>query len=367
MSTPAREALTAAITAAMRQLGLRSRLFDQAVANRLRINETDLLCLELMDREGSEMTASRLAELTGLTSGAITGVIDRLERAGFVTREADPDDRRRVIVRVRPGVGQKLAAMFEPFSKGEAELCRTFTDDELNTILDHAQRGAALLEELAADLSGQDRAAGTDEGAGGEMSAPLGSVTQGLLRFTAGAAKVALGAEVTSDDLYRGRFERFRPEIKVKGGTVTVAAGPSRFGRRRVEGRLDLNPTIPWDIELRGGAMWMDAEVSGLDVRSVLVAGGASQVVLHLPRPHGEVPIRISGGATQVEMDRPHDVPVRARLRGGASRFALDGERFVGFGGDNRWESEGFRQAVDRYVVEVSGGASDVSMRTRRD
>jgi DNA-binding MarR family transcriptional regulator len=365
MSTASRHELTRAIASAMRLLGLRSRLFDQAVANHLGINETDLLCLQLMNLEGSEMTASRLAELAGLTSGAITGVIDRLERAGYVSREGDPLDRRRVIVRVKPGARWKLTAIFEPLSEGEAELCRGFTDDQLNTILDHAQRGAVLLEQLAADLSGQGRTEEAGEDISGEVSAPLGSVTEGLLRFTAGAAKVALGAEADPDELYRGRFERFTPDIRVKGGTITVDASRSRPGRRRVEGRLDLNPTIPWDIELRGGATTMRADLTGLDVRSVAVAGGASHVRLHLPRPRGEVVIRLTGGASHVEIDRPEGVPVRARVRAGASRLAVDGERFSGLGGHNRWESEGFRDATDRYVVEVSGGASDVTVRTR--
>ena len=57
-------------------------------------------------------------------------------------------------------------------------------------------------------------------------------------------------------------------------------------------------------------------------------------------------------------------MPVRARVRAGASRLAVDGERFSGLGGHTRWESEGFRETADRYVVEVSGGASDVTVRT---
>src|SRR6476619_1741717 len=76
----------------------RAALFQEAAAQRLGLNVTDLRCLALAYAEPG-MTASRLSDLSGLTSGAITGVLDRLERAAFVTREPDPTDRRRTLVR----------------------------------------------------------------------------------------------------------------------------------------------------------------------------------------------------------------------------------------------------------------------------
>ena len=79
----------------------------EAVAERLGINSTDLRCLVLASTEPG-LAPSRLAELAGLTTGAITGVLDRLERAGFVRREADPGDRRRLHVRV---VVERLAEL----------------------------------------------------------------------------------------------------------------------------------------------------------------------------------------------------------------------------------------------------------------
>src|ERR671933_1184232 len=75
--------------------------FDQAVADALGINRTDMRCTDVLEREGP-VTAGRLAEATGLTTGAITTVIDRLERGGFARRLRDPDDRRRVLVDLTP-------------------------------------------------------------------------------------------------------------------------------------------------------------------------------------------------------------------------------------------------------------------------
>src|SRR4051794_32053548 len=85
-------------------------LYTQAVADQLGLNLTDLSCTGILSAEGP-ITAGRLAELTGLTTGAITGVIDRLERAGYVRRESDPNDRRRVVVTL---VGEKVAAEVAP-------------------------------------------------------------------------------------------------------------------------------------------------------------------------------------------------------------------------------------------------------------
>ena len=74
--------------AAIRQ-AIRTVAFDEALAEHLGLNPTDLRCLELVIADPG-MTPSRLAELAGITSGAVTGVVDRLERAGYVTRRPTP-------------------------------------------------------------------------------------------------------------------------------------------------------------------------------------------------------------------------------------------------------------------------------------
>src|SRR6266581_7672060 len=85
-------------------------LYTQAVAEQVGLNLTDLSCTGILTVEGP-VTAGRLAELTGLTTGAITGAIDRMERAGYVRRESDPNDRRRVVV---VPIAEKLAANCAP-------------------------------------------------------------------------------------------------------------------------------------------------------------------------------------------------------------------------------------------------------------
>ncbi|BCX04681.1 MAG: hypothetical protein KatS3mg053_2619 [Candidatus Roseilinea sp.] len=94
-------------------------MFNQAVADQPGINTTDLCCLDMLARNAAEpMTPSKLAESTGLSSGAITDVIDRLERAGFAVRERSTTDRRRVLPRLTPAHTQRAAPLFERHSDG---------------------------------------------------------------------------------------------------------------------------------------------------------------------------------------------------------------------------------------------------------
>src|SRR5438270_12274900 len=81
--------------------GNQDSAFDNLAAGRLGVNDTDLHCLNIVENSGG-LTAGDLAAQSGLTSGAVTGVIDRLERAGYVRRVSDPGDRRRVKVEVTP-------------------------------------------------------------------------------------------------------------------------------------------------------------------------------------------------------------------------------------------------------------------------
>src|SRR5690349_1487298 len=82
-----------------RELSARTVLFHDAVASRVGLSATESKCLDIAVRSNEPLTAGKLADATGLTTGAITGVLDRLERAGFIRREKDENDRRQVLIR----------------------------------------------------------------------------------------------------------------------------------------------------------------------------------------------------------------------------------------------------------------------------
>src|SRR5438132_5236412 len=96
-------------------------MFHQTVADRLGLNPTDHKCVDLLLLKGP-MTAGELADSTGLTTGAITGAVDRLEKAGYVHRQPDPGDRRRVIVRVVSRRVGEIGRLFESLAAATAEL-----------------------------------------------------------------------------------------------------------------------------------------------------------------------------------------------------------------------------------------------------
>lgn len=128
-------------------------LFHAAVASRAGLNVTDVTCLALLDKEGP-MTAGQLAQRTGLSKGgAITAVIDRLERGGFARRRRDAADRRQVIVElVRDGAYAELQGIFERFSKAYTALIEEYTDAELAVLLDFARRSNELVRNWTDDI-----------------------------------------------------------------------------------------------------------------------------------------------------------------------------------------------------------------------
>jgi DNA-binding MarR family transcriptional regulator len=126
-------------------VSLRTIMFHQAVADQLGLHLTDHKCLLLLFEQ--PQTAGYLADATGLTTGAITAAIDRLERAGYVTRTVDPHDRRRVIIQAIPERLHDVAALFAPLGQAVAALEATYTQHELEIIHDYNQKTADLLIE----------------------------------------------------------------------------------------------------------------------------------------------------------------------------------------------------------------------------
>jgi DNA-binding MarR family transcriptional regulator len=113
--------------------------FNQKVAERFHLNLTDTQCLNVLELSGSA-TPGQLAEQTGLTTGGITVVLDRLEKAGFVKREPNPDDRRSLIIRPVPAGMSRMQAMYGEISKGLDELFAGYNQKELELILGFFQK-----------------------------------------------------------------------------------------------------------------------------------------------------------------------------------------------------------------------------------
>ena len=132
-----REEIIEAINDKFREMSTETILFHQAIANVLGLHITDHKCLDLIYRFGA-MPAGRLAELTGLTTGAVTGIIDRLENAGYVRRTNDPKDRRRTIIEATRNkrLERELGLIFTPLHERMYKLLSSYSDNELSFLLD---------------------------------------------------------------------------------------------------------------------------------------------------------------------------------------------------------------------------------------
>ena len=133
--------------------------FHEAVASDLGISAAEWKCLGLLREHGSS-SASRLAELSGFTTGAITGIVDRLESAGYVRREAHPTDRRSVIVRPQHAkqVQQRVGPIFQSLLNAMATIASHYTAGELEAIAGFFKETTTVLHAETAKLRTKTRA-----------------------------------------------------------------------------------------------------------------------------------------------------------------------------------------------------------------
>jgi DNA-binding MarR family transcriptional regulator len=120
-----------------REMSIEAVMFHQALADELGLYITDHKCMDIIHRFGA-MPAGKLGEMTGLTTGAITGMIDRLEKAGYVRRTNDPKDRRKTIVEPirNKKLERKIEMTFSPLHERMHKVLSFYSDNELTFLLD---------------------------------------------------------------------------------------------------------------------------------------------------------------------------------------------------------------------------------------
>ncbi len=127
-------------------------MFQSAVGDRFGLNATDLKALDILAVSGP-LTAGEIAGRTGLATASVTTLIDRLEKGKFVRRVRDPKDRRRVIVETVGNQPARFAPLFESFGGAVAELFSSYTDEQLEIILDFLTRSAQRIREEGLKLA----------------------------------------------------------------------------------------------------------------------------------------------------------------------------------------------------------------------
>jgi DNA-binding MarR family transcriptional regulator len=360
----------------MLALGL---VFHEALAVRLGINATDLKCLELAAGEES-VTPSRLAELAGLTSGAITGVLDRLERAGIISREADPNDRRRVVVQVAPDRLDEITAGYRPLvdaARGNPATDRRAARQYLDTVstaLEHetarlraATHGGMIDDRYIAPLAGATRGRLVFVSGAPRLSltaAPFGPQAVARVVMETSASRLSLSGDTAPDQLATASFEGPPPDVRMADGTVTVRYRRPRLDVRSRRARISLNPSIPWTVEVRGGVTDLDADLRDVALSGLQLDGGVNHLRLELAPPSGTVRLEINGSASDARIARPPGTDVALHARGVLSYLLFDDEKRETVGGELRMQSRGFGRAPDRYEIDLTGGAARLTIDT---
>jgi DNA-binding MarR family transcriptional regulator len=162
ISTDWAEGLSEERTALLQELVAVNRAYqaavekmDEAFCSLLGVNRTDGRCLDVIDQRGG-LTAGELATAVGLTPGAVTTVLDRLEQRDFVARRRDPDDRRRVIVEMTPKAKKLAWQAYGPLGEMGGPMIGELSDKDLETIIGFLRGGTAINERRADELLGRD-------------------------------------------------------------------------------------------------------------------------------------------------------------------------------------------------------------------
>jgi hypothetical protein len=125
---------------------------------------------------------------------------------------------------------------------------------------------------------------------------------------------------------------------------------------------IRLSAAIPWQIVIQGGASEINGELGGLDLAGLEIKGGMSMIRLELPAPSRVVPVRISGGASEIIVRRPAGVAARVHLKGWASAFVFDEQTFSNVGNGVQLHSSGYEATGLFYDIEVASSASMVTI-----
>jgi DNA-binding MarR family transcriptional regulator len=147
-----RDKIIIALSEELRNNSTATILFHESIATKLGLNLTDHKCLDVI-LKNHPITAGQLSKLTKLTTGAVTGVLDRLEKEGYIIRVKDPKDKRRVIIHINPEkVEKNISPLFHSFGKELNQILSSYEENELQNILNFIRQCNDLLKESAAKM-----------------------------------------------------------------------------------------------------------------------------------------------------------------------------------------------------------------------
>jgi DNA-binding MarR family transcriptional regulator len=361
------------------RLVAQSIALHEAAAVSLGLNPTDLRCLALIASEGNP-TPGRLAEVSGLTSGAITGVMDRLEKAGYLTRALDPKDRRRQTLMLNEGRMRELSLAFEPAATEAHRLVKELGIDP--SVETRYIRG--LADAFAAE-AGRLSVAARGGMVGDEYVVPLAGVTRAQLLLSSGAPRLSFDKQVLGQQLrmvaetaatrlrlsvghpderlVSARFEGPPPRVRHSDDGLVALRYPRRLVDPRARAAaVSLNPSAEWSVDIAGGITDLEGDIRKLRLAGIQLRGGVNHVDLSLPAADGAVRLSFAGGSSRLFLSRPRGTGIDLRVHGGVSHLEFDGRQLGSQSGGERIQSKGFDRAVGHYQGDIDGGVSHLKI-----
>lgn len=128
---------------------------------------------------------------------------------------------------------------------------------------------------------------------------------------------------------------------------------------------VTLNAAVSWRLVLAGGTTRTTADLRGGQVTGIAFTAGSDVISLALPRPHGNVPVQLAGGASQFLLSLPAGVPVRMTAAGGAGEVSLEGQDHVGVAGGSVFTTPGWTPSAASFDIDATAGAARVAVTAR--
>jgi len=128
---------------------------------------------------------------------------------------------------------------------------------------------------------------------------------------------------------------------------------------------VTLNAGVSWQIDLDGGASRTDVDLTGGQLSGISFNAGSSLVTLALPRPHGNVPVQMAGGASDFQLSLPNGVPAQVTAGGGASEVSLEGQQHTGVAGGSVFTTAGWSPGVTGFDIDATAGVSTITVTAR--
>lgn len=212
----------------------------------------------------------------------------------------------------------------------------------------------------------------TQQSAGESFSAPLGDWKQAQLEIANGISNFELAGDPSLRDLFHAEFSGIIPDVRARAERVLIRYRRSAVGwflhellRGSHDGKVVLNTSLPWRIDLRGGVSHLDADLRKVQLSSLSITGGVSEADVLLPRPAGTIQIHIASGVSNLRIFHPQGVAARLKVGGGISQLAFQDQSYGSIGDGIDVQTAEYKTASNRYDIVVSGGVSNLAVRAQ--